>query len=378
MTAVDWIVLGFAALLALAGAYKGLIAGALSLVGIVVGAVAGARLAPHLLADGAHSRYTPLVALAGAGLLAVLLEGFGSLVGESVRGRLRFGPIRTLDSAGGLALGAATALALAWVLGAVALQLPGQVELRRSAQRSRVLQRLNEIVPPATVLQALARVDPFPTIAGPIAQVERPDPRVLRLPGVRAARDSVVRVLGTACGLRVAGSGWVAAPGRVVTAAHVVAGQTDTGVVAPGSTATLRAVAVAYDARNDVAVLRVSSLSAPPLSLADARPGDPVAILGYPENGPFTATPGRVGRTTSVLTQDAYGDGPVLRTVTTVRGRVRQGNSGGPVVNARGAVEGTAVAARVGSAGGYAVPSDVVRVALSRARAPVSTGECAR
>ena len=73
MTAVDWVVLAFAALLALAGAYKGLIAGALSLIGVVVGAVVGARLAPHLLAGGAQSRYTPLVALAGAGILAVVL-----------------------------------------------------------------------------------------------------------------------------------------------------------------------------------------------------------------------------------------------------------------------------------------------------------------
>ena len=378
MTAVDWIVVGFAVALGLAGAYKGLIAGALSLAVVVVGAVLGARLAPHLLADGAHSRYTPLVALAGAGVLAVLLEGIGSLAGASVRGRLRFTPLRALDSAGGLALGAATALAVAWVLGAVALQLPGQVELRRSAQRSQVLQRLNEIVPPASVLQALARVDPFPTIAGPIARVEPPDPRVLRVPGVRAARESVVRVLGTACGLRVAGSGWVGGPGRVVTAAHVVAGQTDTSVELPGSTGMLPAVAIGFDARNDIAILRIPGLSMRPLALAEPQAGDPVAILGYPQNGPFTATPGRVGRTTSVLTQDSYGEGPVLRTVTTLRGRVRQGNSGGPAVNARGAVVGTTFAARVGSDGGYAVPTDVVRTALSQASAPVSTGDCAR
>ena len=295
-----------------------------------------------------------------------------------MRGRLRLAPLRALDSVGGLALGAATGLAVAWVLGAVALQLPGQVELRRSAQRSRVLQRLNDIVPPATVLQALARVDPFPAIAGPIARVDAPDPAIVRLPGVRAARESVVRVLGTACGLRVAGSGWVAAPGRVVTAAHVVAGQTDTAVELPGSTATLPAVAIGYDTRNDVAILRVPGLSARRLATAEPPAGDAVAILGYPQNGPFTAAPGRVGRTTPVLTQDAYGEGPVLRTVTTLRGRIRQGNSGGPAVNARGDVVATAFAARVGSEGGYAVPADVVRTALSRALAPVPTGDCAR
>jgi S1-C subfamily serine protease len=285
-------------------------------------------------------------------------------------------PLRGVDSIGGFLLGAAMGLVLIWVAGAVALQLPGQTRLREEAQRSEVLQRLNEIAPPSRALSALARVDPFPAIAGPLAPVEPPDAGVLRSPGVRTAAPSVVRVLGTACGLSIAGSGWVAAPGLVVTNAHVVAGQDDTTVEAPGSDR-LDADAVAFDATNDVAVLRVRGLRARPLRLVEPDSGDAVAILGYPESGPFTATPGRIGPTATVVTEDALGRRRVARRVTSFRGRVRKGNSGGPAVNARGEVETTVFAARTGSDGGYGVPSELVRKALGRAREPVSTGPCA-
>src|SRR5207253_1668634 len=144
--------------------------------------------------------------------------------------------------------------------------------------------------------EALARVDPFPSIAGPIAGVAPPDPRLLRAAGVRAAAPSVVRVVGTACGLSVEGSGWVARPELVVTAAHVVAGEHDTAVQLFGTGSALRAIPVAVDARNDVAVLRVPGLTARPLRLVDPQPGAAVALLGYPGDGPFDAKPGRIGR----------------------------------------------------------------------------------
>jgi S1-C subfamily serine protease len=266
-------------------------------------------------------------------------------------------------------------LVLVWVCGAVALQLPGQTRLRQEAQRSEVLQRLNEIAPPSRALRALARVDPFPSIVGPLAPVEPPSPAVLRTPGVRTAYPSVVRVLGTACGLAVSGSGWVAAPGLVVTNAHVVAAQDDTTVEAPGS-GRLDAEAVAFDSTNDVAVLRVRGLTARPLRAAEPGAGDPVAILGYPENGPFRATAGRIGPTVTVVTDDALGGGPFARRITSFRGRVRKGNSGGPAVNARGEVETTVFASRRGADGGFGVPTDFVRKALAGAREPVSTGGC--
>ena len=188
--------------------------------------------------------------------------------------------MRVLDSAGGVLAGALIGFAIVWVLGAMALQLPGQADLRRAVQRSYVLQQLNEIVPPRSLLNALARIDPFPSFAGPPLPTEPLDPRVLDKPGVRAAAPSIVRVLGTACGLGVEGSGWVAANGLVVTAAHVVAGEEDTEVVTLHD-GVLPARAVAFDPHNDVAVLQVDGLEAPPLELKDPRPGTAIAIVGY-------------------------------------------------------------------------------------------------
>lgn len=376
MTRVDWIALGLIALTAFVGLRKGLIASALAIVGIVAGAVVGARVGPLVLPSGAHSPYTPLAALAGAVLCAFVLEALASMAGSFFRAGLRFPPLRALDTAGGLLLGAAAGLAIVWVLGAAALLLPGQRSLREGAQRSKVLQRLNEIVPPSRLLNALARVDPFPSIAGPEIPVDPPTPAVLRRPAVRAAAQSVVRVLGTACGLGISGTGWVAQPGVVVTAAHVVAGEKDTSVALSGSSRRLAAQAVAFDPKNDVAVLRVPDLSSRPLPIADPEPGSPVAIVGYPLNGPLDAEPGRIGRTARVLTDDAYGHGPVERVITSIGGVVRHGNSGGPAIDARGRVQLTIFAAR-GGGGGYGVPAEVVRGALASAAGPVSTGACA-
>jgi len=375
LTRLDWIVLGFALLTGLLGARRGFLATALSAAGILVGALLGARLAPHLLSDGSTSPYTPLVALLGAGAFAVLFEAVGATLGGRLRGALTLRPLQGADSLAGFVLGAAMGLVLVWVVGAVALQLPGQTRLRQEAQRSEVLEQLNEIAPPSRALRALARVDPFPSIVGPLAPVEPPSADVLRTPGTKAAAPSVVRVLGTACGLAISGSGWVAAPGLVVTNAHVVAGQDDTTVEASGS-GRLDADAVAFDTDNDVAVLRVRGLRARPLRLVEPDSGDSVAILGYPENGPFRASPGRIGPTVTVLTEDALGRRRIARRITSFRGRVRKGNSGGPAVNARGEVETTVFASRRGAEGGFGVPTDFVRKAIANARTPVSTSGC--
>jgi S1-C subfamily serine protease len=378
VTRVDWIALAVVGVAALAGLRTGLVAGALSLAGIVGGAVLGARLAPQFLHGGSSSPYTPLAALGGAVVLAGLLQTVGGLVGSIVRGTLRpLPPLRWLDSLGGLFLGAAAGLGLVWVLGAVALQLPGQTVLREHALDSTILRRLNQFVPPRTVLNALARIDPFPSIAGPPPPAQEPDPTVLKLPGVRHAFPSVVRVVGTACGVGVEGSGWVAGRGVVVTAAHVVAGVREPAVQR-GSGAALPARTVSYDRRNDIAVLRVPGLRAPALRLTEPHDGDAVAILGFPENGPFDAQPGRIGATVKVIPgRKTLGGGAVPRAVTAVRGLVRHGNSGGPAVDASGAVETTIFAARVGSRSGYGVPSSFVRAALARAGgAAVSTGRC--
>ena len=375
MTVVDWLAVGLVLAAALGGAAQGFVWSGLSLVGMAAGAVLGGRLAPLVLARGSSSPYAPAIALAGAVTLALVFEVLASGLGAAVRRRERR-YLRELDSMAGVVAGALIGLIVVWVLGVMALQLPGHTQLREAVQRSLVLQRLNSIVPPRSVLNTLARIDPFPRFAGPPVPTQPPDPRVLDQPGVRGAAPSVVRVLGTACGLGVEGSGWVARPGFVVTAAHVVAGEDDTTVTTL-SGETLRAEAVAFDARNDVAVLRVFGLTAPPLPVADPVANTSVAIVGYPENGPLDAVPGRIGSTSTVIADDAYGEGPVSRTVTSLSGQVRHGNSGGPAVNAAGAVETTVFAARLSGGGGYGVPASIVRRALAAASGPVSTGRCA-
>jgi S1-C subfamily serine protease len=377
VTWVDWAVVAFAALLAVRGAQQGFVAGALALLGFVAGAVVGGRLASAMLDSGSHSRYAPLIALGGGLLLVVLFQALGLRIGLELRSEvIRIPPLRSLDTVGGLLLGAATGLFLAWVVGVVALQLPGQTALRRDVQRSFVLGQLNSLLPPSTLLQALARFDPFPALGGPIAQVPAPNLDVLRVPGVRAAAPSVVRILGTACGLGIEGSGWVAAPKTVVTAAHVVAGEDDTTVTPYGSSTKLGAQVIGFDSTNDVAVLRVPGLGRRPLPLVNARPGVAVAVLGYPEDGPFNATPARIGTTITALLTDAYGRDPVNRAVTTLRGTLRNGDSGGPAVNGNGAVETVVFASRVGG-GGFGVASSAVRTNLANAKRPVSTGACA-
>ena len=377
MTWVDWVGVGIVVVAAVGGASRGLVWSALSFSGFVFGAFLGGHyVAPQLLAREAHSPYAPLIALGCAVGLAVLFESVGSAIGSALGRRLRASPLRALDVVGGAVFGAVAGLAIVWVLAIVGLNLPGRTHLRQDIQRSVVIRELSSIVPPRRFLNLLSRIDPLPTIVGPAVPKEPPDPRVLGRPGVRAAAPGVVRIIGTACGLGVAGSGWIAGPGIVVTAAHVVAGEEDTRV-RPPSGGSFRAEAVAFDSHNDVAVLRVPGLQGRSLRLGASRPGAAVAILGYPENGPFDAQPGRVGTTTSVFTQDAYGR-PTFRTVTSFSGKIRPGNSGGPAVDATGAVQTTVFAARLRGVGGFGVPTSIVQRALASTQGPVSTGPCAR
>ena len=382
MTALDWIIVVFTVSMARWGYAQGLIVGALSLAGFAVGAFLGSRLAPALLAEGAQSPYAPLFALVGSLMLGGVFASLLEVLGFRLRGRLgdRLG---VLDGVGGGVLVGCLGLGLVWIGGAVALQTPGARELRDSIQRSAILQALNEHLPPSgPILRAFARFDPFPQIEGPSANVGPPDARIARDPQVRAAGRSVVKILGTACGLGVQGSGWVAPNGLIVTNAHVVAGQDDTTVQLGGEGAHLDAQAVWFDPRNDLALLRVPGAAGTPgLRLRSNAPeGTSAAVLGFPENGPYHVAAARVGQTSTVLTQDAYGHGPVRREITSLRGRVRQGNSGGPVVDGAGRVVTTIFAATVSDGGrtGFGVPDGVISSALGRASGPVGTGPCAR
>ena len=369
MSAVDLIALAVIVLSALAGFRRGLVVGVFSLAGLALGAYVGARVGPSIV--GERARWLPVVALGGAILVASVGRAIGAMIGRHLRrGLLVLGPLRVFDNVGGAMLGLATGVVLCWAIGAVLLYTPGQTELRRYAQDSAVLSRLNTEYPPSRLIDTLANIDPFATLAGPAAGVDAPDPAVLNSSGVNGAALSVVRVIGHACGLGIEGSGWVAAKGLVVTNAHVVAG-VDSPRVDRNDGVLLDATVVSFDKINDIAVLRVRGLTARPLPLIDAVENTPGALLGYPRNGPYAETPVRVGREAQIIGRDAYGTFPTPRRVTTLRGSVQSGNSGGPVVDAEGRVLTTVFAQRSGTDGGYGVPSSIVRTAL------VTAGETA-
>jgi S1-C subfamily serine protease len=379
VTVLDWAILAFTAALALWGYRQGLIVGALTLFGFGAGAFAGSRIGPLLLTKGSHSPYAPLCAALGAllvgALTAVMVESFALGLREKLA-RRRF--LYAADGAGGAALIASVALGLAWVFGAVLLHAPSTAQLRADIQRSVILRSLNDVLPPTgPLLNALNRVDPAPTVLGPVAPVAPPDAKIASDPEVLRAGEAVVRVLSTACGLGIEGSGWVVEPEVVVTNAHVIAGSDDTTVTTQDGVE-LEATPIYYEPRRDLALLRVAA-SLPTLPVSSQRQeGENGAVLGFPENGPYSLSPARIGETRATISEDSYGNGQVERTIVALRGRVRSGNSGGPLVDSQGSVVGTVFAATTRSPwGGYAIPAEQVREALRRpSDDEMDTGPC--
>jgi len=380
MTIIDWAIVALAVVLAPVGYRQGLLVAGLGLGGFAGGAVVGARLAPLVLDGGAASPYAPGIALLGGivvgGLSATLLES----VAVAIRTRfLSGGASRSVDSLGGAAAFVALALGIAWVLGALALNAPALSGVREDVQRSVILGAVNDVVPPSgPILNVLNRIEPTPQLSGPSADVGEPDKAILSDPEVLAASDSVVHVLGTSCGLTVSGSGWVAGPGLVVTNAHVIAGEEDTYVVTRDG-AELDATPTLYRPENDIAVLRVEGLDRPPLPLAaEQQTGKNGAVLGFPGSGEFSRIPARLGTTGEVSSQDSYGRGPIRRQMTSFRGDVISGNSGGPLVDGRGRVLTTVFAATLEASPpeGLGIPNEIVRDALDAAGERVGTGPC--
>src|SRR4051794_21726221 len=378
MTVLDWAILAFTFALALWGYRQGLIVGALTLLGFAAGAFLGSRIGPLLLTKGADSPYAPLCGALGAllagALMAVTVETFALGLRERL---LRRPFLQAADGAGGAALIASVALGLAWVFGAVLLHAPSTARLRSDIQQSLILRSLNDVLPPSgPLLNALDRVDPAPTVLGPAAPVAPPDAAIASDSEVLNAGDSVVRVLSTACGLGIEGSGWAVAPEIVVTNAHVVAGADDTTVTTQDG-AELDATTIYYEPKQDLALLRVGA-ALPPLPVsAQRREGEDAAVLGYPENGPYALEPARIGETRVTISEDSYGNGPIERTITALSGAVRSGNSGGPLVDPQGEVVGTVFAATTsGPRGGFAIPAEQVRAALEHTAEAVDTGAC--
>lgn len=378
MTLVDLFVVLWLGVSAASGFFRGFIAQVMSFVGIVAGLVAGAWIAPHFLAGGNDNEWVPVASLAGAAAGAVLAGLLSTRAAGVAYGILARRPILLrVDRIGGAFAGALVGLALAWAAALLLLQQPA-LGLRRTVQASTILPALLSAVPPEPVLRAIDRIDPLPVLPMLAPRsLPPPDPSVVRSPAAQAARGSILKIEGTSCGLGVQGSGWVAAPGIVATNVHVVSGEKDTRVLIPAG-GSRRATIVHLDARNDVALLHVPGLRADPLSIAtsDEFPR-PVVLLGYPGGGRLVAAAATVGSPRTVIAPDAYDHGLRPRRVVPLRGAVRKGESGGPVLDRDGGVVGMIFGGARDGRGGFAIPVDVVVRALNGPLRPVDVGACA-
>ncbi len=383
MTLIDWSIIFFVIALAVWGFNQGAVIGVSSMLGFLGGTWIGTNVAGKLLEHGNESPYTPLFALAAALVVGGIIAEITLALGFKVRVLFTSRAARRVDGAVGAVLLASFALGIVWVAAAAIAQSHASEKLRQSVRQSAVVRNLNAVLPPTGgLLDALARIDPVPQINGPAPNVPAPDSAIARDPDVQAAAQSTVRVLGTACGYGVEGSGWVAGNGIVVTNAHVVAGENDTTVQLLGQGPTVRAEAIWFDPKNDIAILSAPGLLARPLQLiTHSEKGTSAAIIGYPQNGPLDIEPARLGATSTVISENIYGSGPVTRRMTTFRGFVRHGNSGGPIVDADGHVRSTVFASKSDSDNkrGYGVPGEQIEEALQSAdpTRPVSTGGCA-
>jgi S1-C subfamily serine protease len=320
----------------------------------------------------------PVASLVGAAAGAVLAGFLSARAAGGIYALLARRPyLLRADRIGGAFAGALVGLALAWGAAVLFLQQPA-LGLRRTVQDSAILPALLSAVPPEPVLRAIDRVDPLPVLPMLAPRsLPPPDPSVLRSPAARTAKASVVRIEGTSCGLGVQGSGWVVRRGLVATNVHVVSGESDTRVLVQGRPA-LRGTIVHLDARNDVALLRVPGLRVRPLPVTDSDEYPRSAVLlGYPGGGPLVATAGTVGSPRTVIAPDAYDRGLHPRRVVPIRGSVRKGESGGPVLDSDGEVVGMIFGGARDGRGGFAIPVDVVVRALDGPLGAVDAGACA-
>ncbi len=392
MNWVDVLVLLLALAAAVSGARQGMVTAVTSFAGVLGGAVLGVRLAPVLV-----ERFDSLAARVAFGIAIVVVlvalgETLGVWLGRLVRDRLDGVRIRQVESGLGAVVQAAAALAVAWLV-ALPLSSSSYTPLSSAVRHSAVLQGVNQVMPQSLrqlpgELTRLLDVSGFPDVLAPFAQtpvreVGPADPALLNSPVVAEARDSVLKVRGqaTSCSRLLEGTSFVVAPERVITNAHVVAGTDEVSVETQQGR--LDAEVVLYDPATDVAILEVPGLEAPPLPLSedDADSGEGVIILGYPLDGPYTASAGRVRDQIELRGPNIYGTSTVLREVYTVRAVVRSGNSGGPMMGTDGEVYGMVFGAAVDDQEtGFALTVDEIAddVAMaSELTEEVPTGSCA-
>jgi S1-C subfamily serine protease len=390
MNSLDLIIVVILVAYAVSGYFQGFVVNLVGTIGLLVGGLVALAVVPRLLSGDSPTLSSSLLALGlviGAGAVG---QALGTLVGSSLRRGLTWQPLRSLDAVGGSLLSIVAVLCAAWALG---YSVSGTTipYLSTASRDSSILDRVDDVMPSraTSVLRSFNEVldtNLFPRYIDPfesedIARTEPPDAATLASSGVRRARDSVVKILGQArCDRGLEGSGFVYADGRVMTNAHVVAGVADPSVVVGDRR--VPAKVVLFDRELDIAVLAVDDLGLDPLSFdGSGEAGQPAAVLGFPQNGPFDARAARIREQMRLRSPDIYDRGQVVRETFAVRGLVRSGNSGGPLVSEKGDVLGVIFAASVSDKStGYALTADQVAADArkgAKATAAVSTGECA-
>ncbi len=395
MTSSQWLdiaIVGVAFIAALSGWRSGALGSLLSFVGVVLGAIAGVMLAPHIVSHISAPRTKLFAALVLVLVLVVIGEVAGVVLGRAVRGSIRSGPVRVVDSVVGVALQLVVVVVAAWLL-ASPLTSSDQPNLAAAVKGSKVVGEVDKYAPDwlravpkriSTLLSSSGLPDVLePLGRTPIHAVDPPDASLADSLVVATARPSVVKIRGVApaCQKVLEGTGFVIAPNRVMSNAHVVAGSDTVTVEAEGEK--YDATVVSYDPDADISILDVPNLPQKPLVFAEqpARSGTDAVVLGFPGGGDFAATPARVREIIELSGPDIYKSTTVNREVYTIRGTVRQGNSGGPMINRAGQVIGVVFGAAVDDDDtGFVMTTNEVSRQLARIgnTAKVATGACVK
>lgn len=392
MSLVDLVLIGLALVFALSGFRQGLLVSATSFIGFLGGAVIGAQLAEPVAdrIDGASTTrvFAALVVVLAGALLGQFVAG---AVGRALRRRVTWEPAKLVDSVAGAVVSAAAVLLVAWMVASPLATAPFP-QVAGQVRQSALVQVVDDAVPDRvrTVYDSLRdAIDRrgLPDVLDPLTptqarEVPAPDEALRGSPAVAAVEGSVVKISGVApsCSRQIDGSGFVYAPERVMTNAHVLAGVTDPVVLAEGGE--YDAIPVHVDEATDVAVLAVPGLPQEPLTFAraPADTGDDAIIMGYPGGGPFFVGPARVRDRGEISGPDFRRTGTVVRDVYALFGTVRAGNSGGPLFRPDGQVLGVVFASAIDDPStGYALTAQQVAAAArtgSTAQAEVGTGPC--
>jgi S1-C subfamily serine protease len=380
------------------GGYRqGFVVSVLSLVGFLSGGALGMWLLPALLrnweAVDKNVAGRTVVLVLGVFVLAALGQAIAVVFGSRLRRGLRDKPARIIDSVLGVVATLMAVSLLVWFM-AGAVRGGAPAPLAKGIGGSRIIQTIDRFVPPQTArlfagFRSVLDREGFPRVfegvqAEPIVPVAPPDSHLAVGSGLARAGGSIVKITGVApsCNRGQEGSGWVVAPERVVTNAHVVAGVSSSHVRIQGTGLSYDARVIVFDPRRDLAVLSVPGLPAPPLTQgSDLKRTDGAVVAGFPLDGPYRLDSARVRDVLRATGADIYGNPGVVRNVYSLFARIEPGNSGGPLLSPSGAVVGIVFAKSLDDdTTGYALTLTEARPVLDAAKgsfSPVNTGGCA-